>query len=168
MDPAQQDHEQKSYDPNHENAGKAIIVYGTASGNAELVTDAIAEGMREAGLDTATIRGERANPAEVAQYGLIVMLSPTYNVGKLQEYLEPYYAQFRKLKLTGKKMAVVGLGDSKNYDIFCGAAEVLEEVLAEVGGLQIVPTLRVDGPPHNRLSEYKTWGINLANVYHGN
>lgn len=143
----------------------AIIVYGTGSGNTELVAEAIASGLIKHNFTVKTIKGELANVAELSQYDLVVLGCATWNVGKLQDYFAPFYSEFVKLQLTSKPMAIFALGDSKNYDIFCGAADWLEEAVAKVGGRQIMPTLRIDGPPHANLQDYAAWGETLAENY---
>jgi len=146
---------------------KAIIVYGTCSGNTELVSDAVAEGLMESEIETVTVRGEQARAESLASYDLIILACATWNVGQLQEYYVPFYKEFCKLSLSGKAMAVIGLGDSKHYDIFCGAADLLEAAVSKVGAQQILPTLRIDGLPHAHLEEYKRWGAELAKTFVG-
>jgi flavodoxin I len=144
---------------------KAIIIYGTGSGNAELVAECVQAGMNEAGLKTDCQKGEVTDPKTIVDYDLIVLICATWDVGRLQPYFVPFYKEFCKLDLKDKPMAVVGLGDSKHYDIFCGAADLLEDAVKKVGAKQIVPTLRIDGPPHAKLEEYHKWGADLISMF---
>lgn len=149
---------------------KVLIVYGTGSGNTQLVVDAIAEGLVESGLEVKALRGEQVLKKdaelreELLSYSLVLLACSTWNVGQLQDYYAPFVKELGKLQLPQHKFAVVGLGDSKNYDIFCGAADILQQTVEQVGGQLIAPTLRVDGPPHAKLVEFKQWGIDLAGI----
>lgn len=144
---------------------KAIVIYGTGSGNAELVAGCIAEGLSHANLEAEAIRVELTNPEAVSGYDLVVLVSSTWNVGQLQDYFVPFNKEFSKLSMPGKPMAVVGLGDSKNYDIFCGAADILEATVAKVGGKLVLPTVRLDGPPHKILDNMVIWGQQLGEAF---
>lgn len=144
----------------------AIIVYGTGSGNTELVCEAVSRGLTANGFTVKMIKGELADATLLKDYDLVVLACGTWNVGKLQDYFAPFYKELVKQDLKDKPMAVIGLGDSEHYDIFCGAADWLEEAVTKVGGKQIMPTLRVDGQPHSKLGEYEQWGQSLSNSYY--
>jgi flavodoxin I len=145
---------------------QAIIVYGTGSGNTELVADCIAEGMEQVGVKTEAVKAEVIGDANrIQNFDLVVLACSTWNVGHMQPYYYPFYKELVKMRLDGKAMAVVGLGDSENYDIFCGVVDYLEDAVKKTNGQQIVPTLKVDGPPHSKLTEYKHWGEKLAQEF---
>ncbi|MEI6886641.1 MAG: flavodoxin family protein [bacterium] len=144
--------------------GKIIFVYGTTSGNTEWVVKSVSDAMKEAGNEITLQRVEGVKIDELNNYDLIVLASPTYGEGHLQEYFEPFYKDFVTKQFTNKKFASIALGDSKNYDVFCGAADILDEGIKKVGGVQIMPTLRIDGMVFGREEEWKTWGKTLASV----
>jgi len=141
---------------------RALVVYGTCSGNAELVANAIRDGLCETELDVEIERSEAIKAEIVKDYHLIVMVASTWNVGKLNDNFVNFDKEFKTMDLKDKKVAVVGLGDSENYDIFCGAADILEASVEKAGATKLGESLRIDGPPHGRLGEYKDWGRNLA------
>lgn len=144
---------------------KAIIVYGTCGGNAELVSQNIQKGLELEHITTEISRGEIVDLKRVLSSDLIILVCATYNVGELQDYYIKFEHELRKQDLKNKPIAVVGLGDSKHYDIFCGAADILEETIKLTHANQIVPTLKIDGQPHPHLDEYLTWGRNLAKSF---
>lgn len=141
---------------------RALVVYGTCSGNAELVAQAVQTGLVEGGLASELKRAELTPAESVLNYDLLVLVCSTWNVGQLQDHFIGFHKELSKLDLQGKPVVVVGLGDSKNYDIFCGAADILEETVGEINGKLLVPTLRIDGPPHADLDKYHLWGKDLA------
>ncbi len=142
-----------------------VIIYGTCSGNAELVANAIGDGLSEAGFSIELKRSEEVKAEIVVEFPLVVLVASTWNVGKLNDNFVNFDKDFRTMDLSDKKVAVVGLGDSENYDLFCGAADILEASVKQTGAKQLGETLRIDGPPHGRLEEYKNWGRNLAYIF---
>lgn len=143
---------------------KAIVVYATHSGNAELVAEAITDGLCSVKIDTECKRSELTKVEELNNFDLIVLVSSTWNVGQLNENMIRLNDELRKTKVE-KPFAIVGLGDSENYDIFCGAADILEETVQTTGGKLIEEVLRLDGPPHSNLTNLKEWGINLSKKF---
>jgi flavodoxin len=144
---------------------KAIVVYGTGSGNTELVSQMVAAGLEDKGMEVECVRVEKTSVEEVIKADLIVLASSTWNVGELQDYFVPFHKELIEQQLPGKPMAVIGLGDSKNYDIFNGASDILEAAVKKVGGLQLLPTMRIDGPPHKVLDQMRGWGWTLADEF---
>ena len=147
---------------------KVLIVYGTTSGNTEWVVTNVAKSLTAAGLEVTTERCEMSEPSSIPNYDVVLLASPTYNVGKLQENFDEYYKKFITNKFDGKKFACIALGDSKLYDIFGGAKDFLEKGVKEVGGVQILPTLMIDGMVYGRETEWETWGTALGKVINGN
>lgn len=139
---------------------KGLVIYATTSGNAELVAEAIASGIELSGECNVDLkRAELISPEIINYYEFYIMVSSTWNVGELeQRMLYIFRPQFMQYKFKNKPCGVVGLGDSKNYDIFCGAADELEKMVDSAESLQILPTLKIDGPPYANLAEYQKWG----------
>ncbi len=144
---------------------EVLVVYGTCSGNAELVAQAIAEGLSDANLNVSVKRSELVKAEIVKDFRLIVLVCSTWNVGKLNDNYIQFDKDFREMNLKDHYVGIVGLGDSSNYDIFCGAADVMELSVERTSATQLGESLRVDGPPHGRLMEFKDWGNNIGNMY---
>jgi flavodoxin len=146
---------------------KILIVYGTASGNTQWVVKYVAESLVEMKFDVKVERCEVSNPSSISEYDLIILASPTYNVGKLQENFEEYYNEFIKLKFPLKKFALIALGNSKMYDIFGGAKDYLEKGVKQVEGELILPTLMIDGGVYEREEEWKNYGLAIGKTLNG-
>jgi len=141
---------------------KSFIVYGTTSGNAELVSEVIGDALNYLGIETVIQRAETASSSELINFDLIVLVSSTWNVGQLNDHFIEFNNNLRKSKTIDKFFQVVGLGDSKHYDIFCGAADILNETVKIVDGKPLMETLRIDGPPYPQLLEINKWAQELG------
>jgi len=141
---------------------KASVVYATHSGNAELAAQAVWDGLNSSGADVELVKAEQAKVEEITKSDLIVLVCSTYDVGKLNDKMIRFNDELLKLKLPDKDIEVIGLGDSTYYDIFCGAADILEETVSKVGAKKSMETLRLDGPPHEHLKDIKNWAVELV------
>lgn len=137
---------------------KVWIVYATTSGNSELVAEAIADGITEFGFDSELARAEVSSPEKINNFDATILISSTWNVGLLNDNMIEFHNKLSTMQLPDKLIDVVGLGDSKNYDIYNGAADILEESVKRVGAKQVMNTLRIDGEVYSRLEEFKNWG----------
>jgi flavodoxin len=138
------------------------VIYATGSGNAELIAQSVVQGIIDAGIESTLHRAEQFPLDKITERRKLVLICSTWNVGQLQDYMIPLYNHMSKLKLPQHQIAVIGLGDSANYDIFCGAAGLLEALVEKTGARQVGETVRVDGPPHAKLDEFRLWGKNIA------
>ncbi|PIZ72055.1 flavodoxin [Candidatus Peregrinibacteria bacterium CG_4_10_14_0_2_um_filter_43_11] len=129
-----------------------IIIYGTTSGNTEMVVDKIAEMAKKAGHHVVAKRVESAKPEEMLEYDIAILASPTYGHGELQEDFIPFWRGMGEVDLKGKKCAVVGLGDPK-YELHyhLESAPILEEAIQKSGGQILLPALKISGTPVRHL-----------------
>lgn len=140
---------------------RAIIVYGSTTGNTELMAGHVAIGMKEAGADV-TIKDVRdANIDELTGYDIVVLGSSTWNGGELQEDFIDFYDDLEELPLEGTKAAAFGPGDS-NHESFCAAVDMLEQRLRERGATLVAPSMKVDGDVEAVESETREWGKQVA------
>ncbi len=139
---------------------KVLIVYATTSGNSEMVAEAIADGINQSdhAIEAECVRAEVTKPSELNKFSASILIASTWNVGLLNDNMVPFNKDLLSMKMDGKLIDVVGLGDSKNYDIYNGAADILENTVKKVGASQVMPTLKIDGEVFSRLEEYKAWG----------
>lgn len=65
--------------------------------------------------------------------------------------------------LKGKKAAVFGPGDKKNYpDTFCKAVDILKDRLKKCGAQIVIEGFKVDGDVVTALEETEVWGEKVA------
>jgi len=142
---------------------KLLIIYATCSGNAELVAEAVCDGIRDSGNIVELRKAEQSNPSEINKYDATILICSTWNVGLLNDNMIKFHKEMLNMQFPQKIIEVIGLGDSEHYDIFCGGADVLEEAVRKVGANQTMDTVRIDGAVTGRLEEFREWGLEFAN-----
>ncbi|MEV0555116.1 flavodoxin domain-containing protein [Streptomyces sp. NPDC050597] len=121
------------------------VLFGTESGNAEMVADDIAAAFGDQGFETVTAELTDVEVSDLAGMHIAVFVSSTYGEGGLPETAAPFYDALmaERPDLTGVRFAAFGLGDSV-YETFNNAIETLRTVLLELGAEQIGTTARHD------------------------
>lgn len=128
---------------------KALIVYGSTTGNTETTARYVADTLSGKGYET-----EMKNAADVPAAGLgdgcdLVLLGcSTWGDDEieLQDDFIPLFDELESSALGGKKTAVFGCGDS-SYTYFCGAVDAIEEKLEAMGSDVVTSGLKIDGDP---------------------
>ncbi|WP_027178847.1 flavodoxin [Maridesulfovibrio bastinii] len=136
---------------------KALIVFGSTTGNTESVADILSEVLEKKGIDT-----ELKNAADVSAASLsdgkdiILFGCSTWGDDEieLQDDFIPLYDDLEQAGLKEKKVAVFGCGDS-SYTYFCGAVDAIEEKAGKLGADIVVDSLKIDGDPSR--SEVESW-----------
>ena len=125
---------------------KALIVFGSTTGNTESVSDDIAKVLEEAGHEVDILSAADA----------VLMGCSTWGEDEieLQDDFIPVFEDLDKAGLKEKKVAVFGCGDS-SYEYYCGAVDVIEEKSEALGAVMLGDTLKIDGDPD--AGEVKAW-----------
>lgn len=99
------------------------IFYGSSSGATEEVARMIQEAL---GVEADLINIAEAKPEDFDRYDKIILGSSTWGDGDLQDDWEDFFDEFKKIDLTGKTVALFGLGDQEEYpDTFVDAMGIL-------------------------------------------
>ena len=128
---------------------KALIVYGSTTGNTEDVAHAIKAVLEKNGLQTRVENADGLSAAGLARDCDVLLLGcSTWGDEdiELQDDFIPLYEDLDKAGLAGRKVAVFGCGDS-SYTHFCGAVDAIEEKAAQLGAKLIAGSLKIDGDP---------------------
>jgi MioC protein len=124
---------------------KIALIVGSVYGAAQYVAEEAQPLLTGLGHEVA--RYEEAKLDEVLSFNadIWLLISSTTGQGDIPDNLLPFFldVQSRFPLLSGKKFAVIALGDS-SYDTFCGAGEQLRELLLEIQGTELAPMLRID------------------------
>ena len=128
---------------------KALIVYGSTTGNTESVSDDIAKILEKNGHCV-----EIRNAADVHVEGMAEGFDAVFlgcstwgdDDVELQDDFIPVFDELGTAGLSGKNVAVFGCGDS-SYEHFCGAVDAIERRAEELGANLIGDSLKVDGDP---------------------
>ncbi len=152
---------------------KVLIVYGTNSSNTYVTAGLVASELKAGGFEVTVVPASEASAATLEPYDLVVLGSCTWSKpapdghelqGQLQELFEHFAEGLKGKEFPGKKFAVFGLGDSR-YTEFCAAADKLEQLVKDVKGEQVGPSLRVDGMPQKQEEVIKTWARGIAQAF---
>lgn len=138
---------------------KALVVYGSTTGNTEIVAREIGRILLEKGVEvmvkdvTATTVEELGNG-----YDLTLLGSSTWGEAEIefQEDFTSFYEEMSRAEIKGDKVAIFGCGDS-SYEFFCGAVDLLEEKVGDLGGIIVNESLRIDGDPMDATAEIAAW-----------
>ena len=108
------------------------IFYGSTTGSTEAVAQDIAKQLGIADADVHNVADASAD--ETDKYDLLVLGSPTWGNGDLQDDWYGFLDKIKTRDLSGKTVALFGCGDSESYpDTFCNALGTIYEELQPTG-----------------------------------
>ncbi len=128
---------------------KALVVFGSTTGNTESVAEYVAKTLEDAGMAVDMKSAAKVSAPGLADgYDLVLLGSSTWGDDEveLQEDFQPLYEELGKANLSGKKVAVFGCGDS-SYTHFCGAVDAIAEKVEQLGADVVAAPLKIDGSP---------------------
>lgn len=143
---------------------KALIAFGSTTGNTAQVADWVFETLEKKGLDVKLEDCATVNPNGLCDtYDLIVLGCPTYGDDPVepQEDFEPILEDLNETGISGKKVAIFGCGDS-SYFHFCGAVDLIENRVKECGGQLVADSLKIDDPHYDHEDEVRAWTAQVA------
>lgn len=143
---------------------KAIIVYGSTTGNTESTAEMIEKELSKNGIDTLVKDVSDTNTSELKDYDLVLFGCSTWGEDEieLQDDFQPFYEEINSSNISGKKVAVFGCGDS-SYTYFCGAVDAIEEKVKDSGGEIITEGLKIDGDPDDFTDDITSWAQSVSN-----
>jgi flavodoxin I len=120
---------------------KVGLFFGSSTGKTEAVAYRIQEEFHKVepgSVDVINIGA--ATPEQVLSYQYLIFGIPTWNTGELQDDWDIFLPKFQTMDMTGKKVAIFGLGDQNGYGFnFLDAAGILADAVlprgAELYGL---------------------------------
>lgn len=87
---------------------KIPVIYWSASGNTQMMAEAIAAAVNAEGKDAMLVRVDEISAQEAAQYPVMALGCPSMGVEVLEEYeFEPFFAELEGM-LSGKKVILFG------------------------------------------------------------
>lgn len=95
-------------------ANKKIgIFYGSSTGQTEMVAEKLQQLLGEENADLINVDG--ATKKDLEKYPYLILGTPTWGVGEMQDDWEDFSEILEKTDLKGKKIALFGLGDQDTY-----------------------------------------------------
>ena len=116
-------------------AAVLTVLYGSQTGNAKAVAGQIQAQAQSRGLNVKLVNMADYKSSQLKKEQFIAVAVSTYGEGEPPEdaiNLHEYLASKKAPKLTGVKVAVVGLGDS-SYEYFCQTAIDFEQRFSALG-----------------------------------
>ncbi len=143
---------------------KVLIIFGSTSGNTELVSEKVAEVLRKKKHQVDIQRAELSKLEDINKYDFSILAASTYGHGILQDHMIPINKAVKNTDLSGKKFAVIGLGDNKYDNLYnIESAHILEESITKSGGELVLDALKINKSPILYLQNSVTkWAENLA------
>jgi flavodoxin I len=126
------------------------IFYGSSTGNTKDVSVKLQAALggdlhNVTDIDAETISG----------YQYLVFATSTWGAGDLQDDWEDFFPTLDDVDFSGKKVAIMGLGDQENYgDTFVDGMSVLSDKIEEKGGV-VVGFTSTDGYKYDNSESEK-------------
>ena len=138
---------------------KALIVYGSTTGNTASIAEALAEKITSAGHEAVVLNASDAFADGLCTgYDAVFFGCSAWGTDEveMQDDFKPLFDEFEKIGCKGKKAAAFASGDS-SFEHFCGAAPVIEERLASLGADIIEESLKVEGDYAGNRDDVDSW-----------
>ncbi len=143
---------------------KAIVLYGSTTGNTETVAGWIGEALVAAGTAVKVVNVASAKAA-LTDCDLVVLGSSTWGEGELQDDFSDYYDNMSADGLSGKRVAVFGCGDSAMFpDYFCEAVDKIEQKARDCGAVIVADSLKIDGYIDDYRDTASEWAAALTQI----
>ncbi|MCK9270276.1 MAG: flavodoxin [Bacteroidales bacterium] len=106
------------------------IFYGSSTGSTEKVAELICNALGQERC--MVINVEDASKADLNKYPYLVLGTPTWEIGEMQEDWLDFIGELKKADLKKKKIAIFGLGDQEaSADSFADGAGRLYDAVAD-------------------------------------
>ena len=119
------------------------IFFGSSSGKTAAVAEKIHEKIGRGRADLLDI--EQTSPAVLLEYELLILGISTWGIGEVQEDWDDFLPVLGDFDLSGRKVALFGLGDQESYPgSFADALGRLYNVMVK-SGCEIIGSWPVEG-----------------------
>lgn len=132
-------------------SASVLVLYATASGNAETLAHAAAARLQSCGLAAQVVNVVDFPVSRLAGAGAALIIASTWGEGEPPPDAVEFCAALadpERLRLDGLAYAVLALGSSAYRD-FCGCGRRIDEQLARCGARRLLPRVECD-------TKYKT------------
>lgn len=117
---------------------KTGIFYGSTTGTTESVVDRV-----KALLDADVFTADNIDKAE--NYDFVILATSTWGMGELQDEWIDGIEKLKNLNLSGKKVALIGVGDQEGFgDTFVDAIGIIYDEIKDKG-ITLVGKTSTDG-----------------------
>ena len=92
---------------------KIGLFYGSSTGQTEMIAEKLQQMLGEDNADLINVDG--ASKEDLEKYPYLILGTPTWGFGEMQDDWEDFAEILEKTDLKGKKIALFGLGDQDTY-----------------------------------------------------
>ncbi|ALV40014.1 hypothetical protein AU252_01560 [Pseudarthrobacter sulfonivorans] len=141
-----------------------IILFGTESGNAELVAFDLADHLNQS-AGVAVHDMSTFDVTELDRTALHIFVCSTYGEGDLPVGAEPFHQALDALApdLTGLRYAIFGLGDSTYHETYSHGSEIIDALLTRLGAQRVSTYGRHDAASNSDATELAlAWADSLT------
>ncbi|BCA85635.1 flavodoxin [Enterococcus saigonensis] len=123
----------------------AKIVYASATGNTEGISEILEDALKALAIDVERIEADDADDATFDDADICIVATYTDGDGEVPFDLEDFYDDLSELELEGKVFGVVGSGDSELYpDYFCQAAIDFDQAFEKTGAKRGAELVKIE------------------------
>lgn len=128
-----------SVPPTPGSSGKLMVLYGTESGNSEVLADRAVKEAKKRGFQASMKNMSDIQPADLAKAANLLVIVSTWGDGEPPETSISFYKDFMTsdIALTGVRFSVCGLGDTA-YEKFCQIGKDVDARLEKLGAVRVV------------------------------
>lgn len=118
---------------------KFIVLYGTESGNSELIADDLGSKLRETNDDVEVFDMQDFDPADLTPEAFTIIVCSTHGEGDLPNTAIPFAEAFDRVlpDLTGVRYAMFGLGDTFYEETYSQGSEHIDRRFAAQGAERV-------------------------------
>ncbi len=131
---------------------KVLLVYASMTGNTEEQANLVEQGVTSEGVSVDKKDVVDVDFSTVQEYDAILFGAYTWGDGALPDEFLDLYDEIEAGDLSGKTFGIFGTGDT-SYAIFCGAVDILEDLIKEKGGKLALEGLKVENLPEGADKE---------------
>ncbi len=134
---------------------KVAVFYGSQSGNAALVAEAVVERLTTAGLIANLLPESGPTSEDLRQTDVVLVCTSSHGNGELPDNLVPAHERLmaERPDLSHLSFAVICLGDMTYRDTYCGAGATMDRDLEALGARRLMPRLEIDASTHTFAEE---------------
>ena len=124
---------------------KALVLYGTESGNSEKLADRTAKEAKKKGIAATVKNMSDIKAADLAKHQNLMVVVSTWGDGEPPDTATGFYKEFMALetKLPDLKFSVCALGDT-SYEKFCQVGKDIDAKLESLGAQRVAPRADCD------------------------
>lgn len=138
-------------------AVKALVLYGTESGNSEKLADRTAKEAKKKGIAATVKNMSDLKPSELAKHQNLMVVVSTWGDGEPPDTATGFYKEFMAMeqKLPDLKFSVCALGDT-SYEKFCQTGKDIDAKLEALGAKRVAARVDCDVDYEDAFTDWLT------------